>query len=228
MEVTAATASRPTARATAWGGIVFAVLYVGGIMLMLGPTPDDTNRDRPTKFADEWYRVFSDSGKRTQMILGAYVVIVASIALIIFGSQLRDRLAARGAAGSGRLTFAGSILFGALTTAGAIAMAWIPATKSLGDTALPRGEIVYLAPQLAFGLLLIGGGAGAALMLVSAGIGSIRTDALPTWLGWAAIVIGVIVFALGALFLPMVLLVLWVLVAATVVLRRPLTAAALL
>lgn len=215
--------TRPSTRATAWGGIVFAVLYVVGVMLMFGPTPDDTHRDQPAKYAADWYRVFSDGGNRTQMILGAYVVVVASLALVVFGSQLRDRLAARGAAGSGRLTFAGSILFGALTTAGAIALAWIPATKSFGDAALPRGEIVYVAPQLAFGLLLVGGGAGAALMLVSAGVGATRSRALPAWLGWAGIVIGVVVFALGAFFLPMILLVLWVLVAAIVALRRPTT-----
>ena len=62
-------------------------------------------------------------------------------------------------------------------------------------------------------------------MLISAGIGATRTGALPTWLGWAAIVVGVVVFVLGAFFVPMLLLVLWVLVAAIVALRRPVSAA---
>ena len=61
----------------------------------------------------------------------------------------------------------------------------------------------------------------AALMLVATGVGANRTAALPKWLGWAAIVVGVVVAAIGAFFMPMVLLVLWMLIAGIVCLRRP-------
>lgn len=69
-------------------------------------------------------------------------------------------------------------------------------------------------------MLLLGGGAAAALLLVSAGWAATRSGTLPTWLGWAGVVIGVLLFPLGVFFLPMALLVLWVLVTSIVLLRR--------
>jgi len=216
-----ATVQRSPSRATAWGGVVFAVLYFVGVTMMLGPTPNDTHKDQPVKYAADWHRVFADSGNRTQLILGAYVLAGACIAIVVFGSHLRDRLAAAGAATSGRLAIAGSIMFATITLVGAAAVAWIPAAKSFGSTPIAKGELVYLAPQLGFAALLFGGGTTAALMLVAAGIGSARTRALPAWLGWVGAVVGVLVFLLGAFFLPMLLLVLWVLIAAIVSLRRP-------
>jgi hypothetical protein len=218
------TTQRPPSRATAWGGIVFAVLYVAGVVMMLGPTPNDAHKNQPAKFAADWNRMFADSGNRTQMILGAYVLAAACVAVVVFGSSLRDRLAGAGAATSGRLAFAGSIMFATITLAGAAAIAWIPGAKAFGDAPIPKGELAYLAPQLGFGALLLGGGATAGLMLVAAGIGSARTRALPAWLGWAGVVVGVLIFLFGAFFMPMLLLVLWVLIAAIVSLRRPFTA----
>jgi len=219
-----ATVERTPSRGTAWGGVVFAVAYFVGVTLMLGPTPSDEHSGQPVKYAADWNRVFADSGKRNQMLVGAYVLAIACIAIVVFGSHLRDRLAAAGAATSGRLAFAGSIMFATITLAGGTAVVWLAGAKAFGSTPLPRGELAYLAPQLGYALLLLGGGATAALMLVASGFGSARSRALPAWLGWAGVVVGVLVFAFGVFFMPMILLVLWVLIAGIVGLRRPFTA----
>jgi len=216
--------SGATSRKTAWAGIVFAVLYFAGVTMMLGPTPGDEHNDQPVKYAADWSRVFADSGKRTQMLLGAYVLALACIAIVVFGSSLRDRLAGAGAATTGRLAFAGSIMFATITLVGATAIAWIPGAKAFGSAPVAKGELAYLAPQLGFALLLLGGGATAGFMLVAAGVGSARSRAFPAWLGWAGVVIGVLVFLFGVFFMPMVLLLVWVLIAAIVSLRRPVTA----
>ena len=47
-----ATATRPS-RATAWGGIVFAVLYVVGFTVAVSGTPDDKNHDNAAKYTAE-------------------------------------------------------------------------------------------------------------------------------------------------------------------------------
>ena len=73
---------------------------------------------------------------------------------------------------------------------------------------------------IGFGLVLLAGGAAAALTLVSSGLGAARCGALPKWLAWAGVVIGVLVFFIGGLFIPMALFVLWVLVTAIVMLTR--------
>ena len=67
--------------------------------------------------------------------------------------------------------------------------------------------------------------ATAALTLVAGGFGGARSRALPAWLGWAGVVIGVLLFFIAGLFFPLVLLMLWVLIAGIVMLRRPVPAA---
>jgi len=215
-----ATTSRPS-RATAWGGIVFAVLYVAGVVTSFAGTPDNTNHDHPVKYAADWAKYYADSGNRTTAIIGAYALALACLAVVVFGLHLRDRLADAGAPTAARLAFAGSIMLATVTMVAALAMAWIPGAVAFGDVPAPTGELAYFGSQLAFGLLLVGGGMCAALMLVATGVGANRTAALPKWLGWAAIVVGVVVAAIGAFFMPMVLLVLWMLIAGIVCLRRP-------
>jgi len=212
---------RPSARATAWGGIAFAILYVAGVMTMFAGTPDDTNIDRPARYTADWVKYYADSGNRTTALIGAYLLVAAGIAAVVFGAHLRERLGAAGAGGSGRIAFAGTIMLGTLTIVAAVAVAWIPGAVAFGDVPAPQGELAGFAAQLGFGALLVGGGMTGALVLMAAGIGSIRTGALPKWLAWAGIVVAVIVGALGAFFVPMLLLVLWMLVAGIVGLRRP-------
>ena len=93
-----------------------------------------------------------------------------------------------------------------------------------GSSPIPTGELNYLAPQLGYGILLLPGGAAAALTLVAAGFRGARSRALPAWLGWAGVVIGVALFFIAAIFIPMILLVLWALIAGIVMVRRPVTA----
>ena len=155
------------------------------------------------------------------ILIGAWLLVAAVLALIVFAHDLRNRLADSGAAGAGRLAFGGSILFAAVTICGATALAWIPGARAFGNSPLPSGELAYLGSQLGYAILLLGGGAAAALMLVSAGGGAARSGALPKWLGWAGVVIGVLLFFVGVFFVPMALLALWVLVTAIVMLRRP-------
>lgn len=208
-------------RATAWGGIAFVVLYVAGVMTGFAGTPDDTHIDQPAKYTADWVKYYADSGNRTTALVGAYLLVAAGLAAVVFGVHLRARLGDAGAASSGRVAFAGSIMLGTLSTVAAVAFAWIPGAVTFGNAPTPQGELAHFASQLGFGALLVGGGTAAALMLVATGIGSIRTGAFPKWLAWAGIVVGVLVGAFGAFFMPMLLLVLWVLVAAIVGLRRP-------
>jgi hypothetical protein len=209
----------------AWGGVVFAVLFVIGVVLA-SQSPSDTDKvkNSPTELTKMWHDFYSDSGHRWSIIIGFFLVVAAAIALVVFASELRERLVAAGASGAGRLAFAGSLLFAALSMAGTAAMAWIPGAKQFGRSAVPEGELNYLASQLGFGTLLVGGGASAALLLVTAGRGAVRTRLLPSWLGWAGVVIGVVLFFLSVLFIPMVLLALWVLAAAIVMIRKPASA----
>jgi hypothetical protein len=195
---------------------------VAGV-LMVGGQPKTTNAMKHSPAAAEaaWHKYYADSGHRAVILIGAFVVAAAVLALVVFASSLRERLTDAGAAApTSRLVFGGAVLFAAVTMAGAAALAWIPGAKTFGDSPLPVGSITYLASQLGIATLLLGGGAAAALLLVSAGWTATRCGALPKWLGWAGVVIGVLVFFLSVFFLPMALVPLWVLVASIAMLRR--------
>lgn len=209
-------------RSGAWAGIVFAVLYVVGVMLA-GGSPDTTDKMKHSpKLAEAaWHKYYADSGHRTAILIGAFVLAAAVLALLVFASFLADRLGSDGASSTAtRLVFGGAVLFAAVTLAGTAALAWIPGAKEFGDSPLPVGSITYLSSQLGFAMMLLGGGAAAALFLVSAGWAATRVGTLPKWLAWAGVVIGVLLFFFAVFFLPMALLVLWVLVTSIVLLRH--------
>ena len=213
-------------RSGAWAGIVFAVLYVVGV-IMMGDQPDTTDKmkDSPKLAEAAWLKFYADGDNRAFILIGAFVLAAAVIALLVFASYLQDRLADDGASSTTtRLVFGGAVLFAAVTLAGTAALAWIPGAKEFGDSPLPVGSINYLSSQLGFALMLLGGGAAAALFLVSAGWAATRVGTLPKWLAWAGVVIGVLLFFFGVFFLPMALLVLWVLVTSIVLLRHRETA----
>jgi hypothetical protein len=218
-----------TTRRTGWAGIVFAVLYTVGLLMLGGAQPDHADekpfKDSPAKLTALWRAYYNDSGHRRMIVLAVFLILGAALAFVVFGNDLREALTANGARTTGGLAFAGTIIFATVTAVGAIAFGWIPGSKFFGDTPIPTGEVNYLAPQLGFGIMLLPGGAAAALTLVAGGLGGARSRALPAWLGWAGVVIGVALFFIAAIFIPLILLVLWVLVAGIVMLRRPVPAA---
>jgi hypothetical protein len=206
-----------------WAGIVFAVLYVVGVILATGqPDISDKVKHSPVLSAAVWHKYYSDSGHRVMIVIGVFVLTAAVLFLIVFASFLQDRLVLDGASPTAsRMVFGAAVLFAAATIGGGSALGWIPGAKLFGDSPLPTGSIVYLASQLGYPLLLVGGGAAAALLLFSAGWAGGRSGTLPKWLCWVGAVVGVLVFFLAGLLIPMALFVLWIIIASILLLRRP-------
>ena len=219
----ASTGAVPATRSTAavWAGIVFAVTYVGGaIAAFQSPTVTTAIQKDSGQLADTYRVYYAVSSHRVVILAGAFVLLIAAISMVVFASELRARLEAAGERRAAQLAYTGATLFAAATIVGAAAVAWLPGAKTFGNSALPTGEINYLASQLGFAIMLLGGGVTAGLMLTTAGWAAARTGVLPGWLSWVSIAVGVIVFFLAAFFLPMALLVLWALVTSIVLLAR--------
>ena len=185
-----------------------------------GPDPTDAQKKDPEALTALFRDYYAKSGNRAGIVVGAFVLCLAAIALLVFANELRARLAGSGAERAGQLTFAGAIVFAATAIAGAATVAWIPGAIWFGGVPGPTGEINYLSSQLGFGIFLIGAGVSVALMLTTGGWAAARTGVLASWIGWAGVVIGVLLFVGAALFLPMLLLVLWSLIASISMLRR--------
>jgi hypothetical protein len=61
---------------------------------------------------------------------------------------------------------------------------------------------------------------GIAILLLAAGIATVRRPALPRWLGWAAIVIGILSLAGPIGFIGALLAIIWLLVVAIIIFRK--------
>jgi hypothetical protein len=87
----------------------------------------------------------------------------------------------------GAIAFAGGILFAVTgAVAGGVELALVDTTKNLTPataTALNflEGDIPFLLASMAFGT-----------MAIAAGIAMIKSRALPTWLGWFSLVVGIV------------------------------------
>ena len=204
-----------------WGaaaGIGFVVFFV--LRFVFLNTPDS---DAPVQ---EWTEHFQDSGNRTLSVLGGYATGLAGLGFLCFIWALRARLRRPEvhSAGLSSLAYGSGLVFVAMLFASGAAMTTVAASVEFGDNPVPDGEFARQLENLGFGLLLLYGMFAAAVCIAATSGSSLRTGTLPRWLVIAGFVVAVIVGVLGVIFLPMVLLVLWVLAVSIVMLMRPATA----
>jgi hypothetical protein len=215
MAVTRTDGARTGLLAGGIAAIVFAVLFVVGFLLAADtPEGDESNR--------EWVRHFADSGNRRNIVIGVILLALAALAFLVFLGVLRERLrnAAPGSEWLSTLAFASGIVFVAMVAVFAVGVASVAAGIEFNDNPVPRdANIMRALDSLGFGALLLFGSGSAGLMIITTSVVSGRTALLPRWLVVAGYVVGVLVLLGGLLFLPLILLVLWMLAMGIVMLR---------
>jgi hypothetical protein len=160
-------------------GVAAVLLIVAGFIVG-GETPDvDASLQEITSY-------YTDHDSELQiaaalLALGAFFFLLFSAAI---ASLLRESRDGGGAAAS--VSLAGGIVFAVGVTVFA----------GLGFTA---GDVVEdVSPDSLQTLHVLGSdmfftvAVGTAAFLLGSGVGALRTDALPSWLSWAAIVIGIL------------------------------------
>lgn len=195
-------------------GIAFAVLFVVGIMTSFGNSPNIKSSDSDAVAAGKFVTKLSDSGARTGILVGAYLLVVAAMLFVWFTRALThvvdSQLAGQLVGGLGVLG-AGAIASGAMVSAAVAGMV------SFGSEPVPKdGDIIRVTMEMAFPFLLVVFG------LVSAAIAAtvaLRGATLPRWLRYAA-VLAVLGGVFAVIFLPMALVVLWFLALAIIGLTR--------
>lgn len=204
-----------SARTAGISGILFAILFTLGLILT-GGLPSDVSDQKAIEY-------YADSGNRAEAIIGGYCIILSMLCFLPFLLHMRERLmgSPRGASFA-PIVFVSGLLFAAMSMAGAVAFAWLPAGVEFGSAPAPQNaDLARLAPQLGFGLLLVAGGLSAAVTFGAAAIGAIRGRLLAGWLAWSGLVVAILQ-VLGFAFIPLMLVPLWVLVASVVlIIRRP-------
>ncbi|MEK6251791.1 MAG: hypothetical protein AABM43_07580 [Actinomycetota bacterium] len=195
-------------------GFAAALTFIVGVMFAAN-SPDSGDPDAKIL---AWYAKHSN---RVGVIVGVYVLMFLGLFLLWFASGLRQRL--RAAEGpDGRLSdvaLGGAIICVVLVWVGAFALAAVPAGQSFGGAPpVSNADVARFLPQIGFGAILVGGMFGAIALIDAASIVIYRTRVLPRWLAWLGFVCAVALL-FGAVFLPMIALLIW-LVATSIALSR--------
>lgn len=185
-------------------GVLTLVSFLGG-----GGTPnDDASAAKVVSY-------FRDHQTGTNVL--ALVGVIAAVLLVLFAARLRELLQAGQGGDSGLLPAAA---FG-----GAVILAAGVALSSATSFALVRAaHFRFAGPAQALNVLdnnsffvLV---TGVSILLLAAGIATVRRPVLPRWLGWAAIVIGVLSLAGPIGVIGAGLSILWLIVVSILMLVR--------
>ena len=159
-------------------GVVFVALIVIGPIVLSGSTPgSDESGVKVLQFYKD-----HQNAQRIANIVGALGVVF----FVFFAGTLRVHLRNAGQEGLAAVGFGGGILFavgGALFAALGFALADAPGKLD------PSGAVLLnvLSDDIFFP-----SATGASVFMIAGAIAIIRSRALPIWLGWAAVPIGVV------------------------------------
>ena len=159
---------------------VLAVLFILAAFIVVGETPEI---DDPV---DQVLSYYEDNDSQLQW--GALLLALGAFFFLIFSTAIASLV--RGVRGPGaasaNVALAGGIIFAVGVTI--FAGLAFTAGDAVDDVKAGTIETIHALETDMFFTVAVGTGA----FLLGAGIGTLRTDALPAWLAWAAIVIGVV------------------------------------
>jgi hypothetical protein len=188
-------------RWTALAGFAYVVLFVAAFSLGIEVGASDR----------EILEHYADSGARTREVVAFFLIAAAALALVVFASGLRDRIARAEGGGTtplAALAWAGALGYAVLTLAGN-AISRAPAFAAMEDEFRLDVDTRRLFEDA--GLLLLASGAFAAILLVVAvSLAALRYRVLPRWLGWAGFVVAPLL-VLAVAFLGFLAFFVWVL-----------------
>ncbi|WP_280714079.1 hypothetical protein [Kitasatospora sp. MAP5-34] len=185
-------------------GIAFVVLFVVGVLMI--NTPNIKSSDTDAGAAQKYVNYLSDSGHRAQLLISAWLLVLAALAFVWFTTGLRSWFASQPMAG--RLTAHLGVLGAAGIAAGSTAGAVVAGSVAFGNEPVPNGDVIRIVMDLEFPLLFIVFGLASAAVIATVSVAVLRTGVLPRWVahtGWVA-VLGSLT---GVFFVPLVLPLLW-------------------
>jgi len=196
----------------ALAGIVSAVLLPLAIIVIAGSTPNDHAS------ASKVMSFYSDNRGRNN--LAAILVVIAAVLLVLFAAQLRQALGGDHPAVLPRAAFGGLLVTAAgAGISAAVHLALVDAVHyHLTSAAVTLNVLDNYAPVAIV--------TGFAAFGLAAGFSTLQRPAIPKWLGWAAIVFGVLSFLGPIGFIGLLLGLIWIIVVGVLLFRRDLQPAA--
>jgi hypothetical protein len=165
-----------TDRAGMLSGAAFAILLFVGANLMFAGQPNTSSKDSASTIAQKWVASLQSSSHRSKLIVGAFLVMLAALALIWFANTLRNRYAP---SGTPLMAFATVAAVGvAASVAGPLVLV---GGHAFGNEPLPTdGNVLWAVGSLMMPMLLVVYGFGLAAMLATFAVAA--RASLPRWL----------------------------------------------
>ena len=190
----------------ALSGPVGAVLLAIGIVLA-GSTPSDHASGATVL---EHYK-----DKQGQLLASAFILMIAGALILVFAAYLRARLRDNSPIGdtAALAAFGGGVALAIATFDGVKDTIGLLTAVDAKDPA--AASIMNMTGQASWPLIT----GAAAVFLFGAGLAILRTRVLPRWLGWVALVVGVISILGPGGFLGFFITPFWILVAGILLFR---------
>jgi hypothetical protein len=195
------------ARLASLTGVLFALLVVVGVFV----GSESPGTDKPASKIVSYYETHSSEVKASAVLFA-----LAFLALIAFGAALRSYVRRSPATdGVSVLLTAGSVLIaaGALISSG-VEFGLANEIHHLGPESVKT--LNFITEEVAF-LPVIG---GAFVFAVGAGLAILRGAPLPRWLGWVAIVLGILALIPPTSFPSLLGFAIWSVIVSVLIYRR--------
>ncbi|HYN48112.1 MAG TPA: hypothetical protein VER83_04550 [Candidatus Nanopelagicales bacterium] len=195
-------------------GLLFAVLFTAGLLLMRGSplvTADDA----------ELARLFAEGQDLPFVIGGLYLAPFAGVMFLWFVAVVRDQIGEREDRFFATVFFGSGLLFVALVfVAAAVASAPVVGVRYLG-LAPPSATDMGVTRSLSYTLVFAFSTRAAAVFLISMGTIGLRSRTFPNWFAWTGYLLGAVLLV-AVTFWDWIILALpaWVAVVSLFILRR--------
>jgi hypothetical protein len=201
-------------------GVAFVVLFVAGFATMNTPNADESNK--------KWVDFFASSGNQIALVVSAFLFVLAGLCLLWFLTMVWSRAAAARrpeaasplpllAAGAAAVSIAIGGVFNAV-----IAGAMIFGNGKLPE---PRADILRVFGQISFPLIAVAGMIAFALALGALSLQARRAGVFGKGLTIFSLIVAVVAL-FSFIFFPMLLVLVWFLVASVMLFRRQPTVSA--
>jgi hypothetical protein len=185
--------------------VTLAVIYLGLFAFLMVTGADRQPDADPAKLIADY-----DMSATAVRIL-TYVTVIAGAVLIFVGAAIRSALSLHTRRWTADVALAGFVLMGLTLVTWAISALALYHAVAIGDTGVVRTINVIDTTNFPLAMLSM------SCAMIGVGVTALQERALPTWLCWATIVLG-IMSPLGPLaFAPFVLFAIWIVVVAATV-----------
>jgi hypothetical protein len=160
----------------AWGGVAFLLLFIA--MMALGG--DDIAEKSTGKQVVDAMNDGSDA-----VYISIFLAAPAVACLLAFTARLRDVTGGLGGAARHLLQYGAVLLSGAIAFDAVLTLGLVSSADHDQEGVAQTINVLSADDWIPFTI-------GAAMLLIGAGLSVLRSGALPTWMGWIALVVGVV------------------------------------